>query len=459
MMPIGKQLGRSFSWVALSSILLIFLLSNLGMNLYFTNYLRAARQTEDQAIAAYTDELTAFDGILNEDDLMSIEHYAFTLQAEVILESANGRVLMSTRAPIQGGVGRERNQFMDPSSFSYREYPIEGLDEGTLIIGRPKSIFSAPSDRRFLIMTNLIYLLAAILSLLLGRYLRDRLKDQFLKPVYAIQANARSIEQGDYSQVREVSSETIELDELAQSIHSMARRLDHQEHLRKRLTSDIAHELRTPLSTINSHLEAFMDGIWEPTPQRLALLQDEIRRLTNLIRDLGDLSYLESGELQMTMKPVDLSQLLHDVMGNFEPLFHADEKTLESQIQNGIFVRGDRDRLHQVFINLTANGLKYTDNGGTVQITLTAEDHEVLVRIRDDGIGISPSDLPFVFERFYRSDLSRSRSTGGKGIGLTIARAVVEAHSGTIAISSVPGKGTEVTVRLLPITTNPEDRN
>src|SRR5690606_34733675 len=113
----------------------------------------------------------------------------------------------------------------------------------------------------------LIYLLAEVLSLLLGRSLRDRLKNKFLEPIYAIQENARIIEQGNYSQVAPVASDTIELDELARSIQSMAQRLDEQDHLRKQLTSDIAHELRTPLATISSHLEAFMDGVWEPTPQ------------------------------------------------------------------------------------------------------------------------------------------------------------------------------------------------
>lgn len=449
MMPIGTQLGRSFRWVALTSILLITVLSNLGMNLFFTEYLRAARKTEDQAIAAYTEELTREDGRLSEDDLMSIEHYAFTLKAEVILEDPSGLVLMSTREPMNGTPG-DRSTYMDPTMFSYREYPFGSGEsqKGIVIVGRPRSIFNAPSDRRFLIVTNLIYLLAAVLSLLLGRFLRDRLKNKFLEPIYAIQENARIIEQGGYSQVAPVASDTIELDELARSIQSMAQRLDEQDHLRKRLTSDIAHELRTPLATISSHLEAFMDGVWEPTPQRLALLQDEIRRLTNLIRDLGDLSYMESGETQLTRDPVDLTQLIHNLIENFEPLFHSDEKVLTHQVREAVTVFGDRDRLNQVFINLLANALKYTNRSGRVGITLDQTDGMALVTIEDDGIGIGEADLPFIFERFYRSDRSRSRGTGGKGIGLTIARAVVEAHDGTIEIASAPDQGTRVTVKL-----------
>jgi len=454
MIPISRQLGRYFSLVALTSILLITVLSNVGMNLFFADYLRTSQQTEDQAIAAFAEELLKEDGMLDATDLMSIEHYAFTLKAEVIMEDATGEVLMSTRQPDKNPVTGQM-EYRDLIKFSYREYPYgKGQSEsGLLIVGRPKSIFTAPSDRRFLIVSNLIYLVAAGLSLFISMAFRNRIKGKFLRPIYAIQDNARSIKQGDFLKVQEVYSDTIELDELSQSINSMAHRLDEQERLRKRLTSDIAHELRTPLSTINSHLEAFMDGVWEPTPQRLALLQDEIRRLTHLIRDLGDLSYMESGKSQMTLKTIDLSQLVANVIENFGSLFFSEDKDLNASIEPGIQIQGDEDRLNQLFINLVANALKYTNRKGRVRVTIARSEQWAEVTIIDDGIGIDASDLPFIFERFYRSDRSRSRGTGGKGIGLTIAKAVVEAHCGTIKIQSEPTEGTAVTVQLPLMTT------
>lgn len=453
MMRIGKKLGRYFSLVSLSSVLLITVLSNIGMNVFFTNYLRATQESEDQAIAEYTRGLLEEDGFLDEQDLMSIEHYAFTMKAEVILENEDQEVILSTREPLDNsGDSNERMNYMDTEKFSYREYSYSSdEDDGRMIIiGRSRSIFFASPDRNFFLIINMIYLLSAVISLIIGMFFRDKMKEIFLQPIYEIRENAKHIEEGRYSLVEDVDSDTVELDELANSIKYMALRLEKQEELRKRLTSDIAHELRTPLSTVNSHLEAFIDGVWEPTPERLVLLQDEIRRLTSLIKDLGDLSYMESGEIKLTMEVVNLSELIENVIESFEPLFISDEKVINTDIKKDIFVHGDSDRLNQVMINLISNALKYTNQGSSVNVVFKEEGGKAEIIIKDDGIGIDEKDIPYVFERFYRSDLSRNRSTGGKGIGLTITKTLVEAHHGTIKIDSAPGIGTTVAV-MLPV--------
>ncbi|ETA81583.1 sensor histidine kinase [Youngiibacter fragilis] len=450
MIRIGRQLGRYFALVSMTSVLLITVLSNIGMNIFFTMYLRDSQKSEDIAIADYATELLHEDGLLDETDLMSIEHYAFTMSAEVIMEDSEGNVIMSTREPsdVTGEPGR--SDYMDLEKFEYKEYSYGSPEtgKGSIVIGRPRSIFSASPDRQFLITINLIYLAAAGISLAIGFFLRSRVSGMFLDPIYSIQKNARYIEEGNFRGVMDVETKTIELDELSRSINNMALRLEQQERLRKRLTSDIAHELRTPLSTVNSHLEAFIDGVWEPTPERLTLLQDEIRRLTNLIKDLGDLSYMESGEISLAMKEISLSGLIANVVENFEPLFVSDGKNITTDIEEGIITKGDSDRLNQVFINIIANSLKYTNTGGHVAVALKIEGESAVVTVSDNGIGICSDDIPFVFERFYRSDRSRSRETGGKGIGLTISKALVEAHKGIIGIESTDGKGTTVKISL-----------
>jgi signal transduction histidine kinase len=451
MIRIGRQLGRYFALVSMTSVLLITVLSNIGMNIFFTMYLRDSQKSEDIAISDYATELLHEDGLLDETDLMSIEHYAFTMSAEVIMEDSEGKVIMSTREPSEVPDGEmERADYMDTEKFSYKEYSYGSMEpgEGKIVIGRPKSIFSASPDRNFLITINLIYLAAAGISLIIGFLLRRRVSGMFLNPIYSIQKNAKYIEDGNFRGVMDVETNTIELDELSRSINNMALKLEQQERLRKRLTSDIAHELRTPLSTVNSHLEAFIDGVWEPTPERLSVLQDEIRRLTNLIKDLGDLSYMESGEIRLATKEIGLSKLVANIVENFEPLFASDGKTITADIEEDIITMGDSDRLNQVFINIVANSLKYTNLGGHVRVTLKMNGDEALATVTDDGIGISADDIPFVFERFYRSDRSRSRETGGKGIGLTISKALVEAHRGSIWIDSRDGEGTTVNISL-----------
>ncbi|MBP1918645.1 sensor histidine kinase [Youngiibacter multivorans] len=451
MIRIGRQLGRYFALVSMTSVLLITVLSNIGMNIFFTMYLRDSQKSEDIAISDYATELLHEDGLLDETDLMSIEHYAFTMSAEVIMEDSNGKVIMSTREPSEAPDGElGRADYMDTEKFGYKEYSYGSMEpgEGKIVIGRPKSIFSASPDRNFLITINLIYLAAAGISLIIGFLLRRRVSGMFLNPIYSIQKNAKYIEDGNFRGVMDVETNTIELDELSRSINNMALKLEQQERLRKRLTSDIAHELRTPLSTVNSHLEAFIDGVWEPTTERLSVLQDEIRRLTNLIKDLGDLSYMESGEIRLATKEIGLSKLVANIVENFEPLFASDGKTITADIEEDIITMGDSDRLNQVFINIVANSLKYTNLGGHVRVTLKMNGDEALATVTDDGIGISVDDIPFVFERFYRSDRSRSRETGGKGIGLTISKALVEAHRGSIWIESRDSEGTTVNISL-----------
>lgn len=450
MIPITKHLGRYFSLISLISVLIITILSNVGMNIFFTRYLQNAQRSQDQTIVSYVEELAEQEGF-TPLTLMGIEHYAFTMSAEVILEDLSGRVILGTSDPQGVEKGKtSREDYMDSSKSMYRIYPmvIEGSSQGSLLIGRPQSIFAVKEDRMFLLTINGIYLLAAMISLSIGFLLRHKVSGNFLRPIFAIQENTRVIERGAYDAVKPVSSRTIELNALSDSINTMALQLKEQEHLRRRLTADMAHELRTPLSTINSHLEAIIDGVWEATPERLAILQEEIARLTGLMKDLGDLNYLESGEIRLHVQEVDLTLLVGSVLENFHPIFHAQGKKLMAELQEGLMIKGDKDRLTQILVNLLSNGLKYTNSGGRVQVILKRSPQGILLEVRDDGIGISTQDLPFIFERLYRGDRSRSRESGGKGIGLTITRALVEAHDGRIWVTSEEGKGTSVFVEL-----------
>jgi len=215
MMRIGKKLGRYFSLVSLSSVLLITVLSNIGMNVFFTNYLRSSQESDDQAIAEYSRGLLEENGFLDEQDLMSIEHYAFTMKAEVILENEEQEVILSTREPLDdSGNSKERLNYMDTEKFSYREYSYAAdEDEGRMIIiGRSKSIFLASSDLNFFLAINMIYLLSAVISLIIGMFFRDKMKEIFLQPIYEIKENAKHIEDGRYSLVEDVDSDTVELD-------------------------------------------------------------------------------------------------------------------------------------------------------------------------------------------------------------------------------------------------------
>jgi signal transduction histidine kinase len=235
---------------------------------------------------------------------------------------------------------------------------------------------------------------------------------------------------------------------LSVSVKELADRLNYQEALKRRMTTDIAHELRTPLAAIQSHIEAFMDGVWEPNDERLAVIHGEILRLTHLIKELSELSIVEDDEIKLDADIVDLSVTLNDITDSYEPMFIEKNIKLNKNIQDNIVIVGDIDYLKRIFANILSNAYKYTNENGTVNVSLSQINDKIKISVSDTGIGIPKEDLKHIFERFYRSDLSRARETGGTGIGLTITKALVEAHGGTIKIDSEVGKGTDVIIEL-----------
>ncbi|MCD8498850.1 MAG: ATP-binding protein [Clostridiales bacterium] len=217
--------------------------------------------------------------------------------------------------------------------------------------------------------------------------------------------------------------------------------------MRKQLTSDIAHELRTPLAVLQSHLEAMIDGTWQADQKRLESCHGEVVRISSLVKDLEKLTQIEQGNLALQKEAVDLKALLTRIGLNFQRDFASKNVQLSIQVEP-VVVQGDTDKLSQVFINLLANALKYTHSGGSVRVCTRVAEHQVTVSIEDTGIGIAPEDLAQIFERFYRADKSRTRETGGSGIGLAIVKSIVEAHGGLVTVESQPGQGSVFQVTL-----------
>ncbi|KNZ70562.1 multi-sensor signal transduction histidine kinase [Thermincola ferriacetica] len=220
-----------------------------------------------------------------------------------------------------------------------------------------------------------------------------------------------------------------------------------REELKKRMTSDLAHELRTPLTTLQAHLEALIEGVWEPTAERFVSCHEEILRLIRLVGDLEKLSKIEDENIVLEKTNFGLKELINSITLNFQGQLKTKgiALTISGEEQD---IYADKDKISQVIINLLSNSIKYTNRGGKVLIDLKGDREHVYMVINDSGIGIPTKDINHVFNRFYRSDASRARSTGGYGIGLTIAKSIVEAHRGSIDVVSQEGLGTEITVIL-----------
>jgi signal transduction histidine kinase len=284
---------------------------------------------------------------------------------------------------------------------------------------------------------------AGIISILIGTFMANRLTS----PISRVIKNARQIAAGKFDDRIIENSNTREIVELTESINSLATTLGKQEVLRKRLTADVAHELRTPLSCVQSHLEAMIDGIWEPSKERLESCHEETVRLSKMVSDLGKLAQYDGENVTLKKEYFSLSELLSRLLKNFEKEFQKKQINLVTNIQDQN-IEADEDKLTQVLVNLFSNALKYTPDGGTIEINTTGTKEYIEVSVKDTGIGIAEKDLPYIFERFYRVDQSRNRMTGGSGIGLAIAKSLVEAHNGTIEVKSEEGVGSEFIVRI-----------
>jgi signal transduction histidine kinase len=336
-------------------------------------------------------------------------------------------------------------------NYTEREYPVVKDFKTVAIadIGFYGPFFFKDTDLAFINTLNRILTGVAILALFFALMIGTWMSRRLSAPIAKVIDTAGRIAGGDLEARSRQSSNIKEIKQLVMAINDLGQTLQQQETLRKRLTADMAHELRTPLTTLQSHIEAMLDGIWQAGPERLKVCHQEIMRVNRLVRDLEQLAKYESDTLSLNKTTVDMGELLKPIAINFEPEFVKKGVDLILHLAGpGEPVCLDRDKISQVILNLLSNALKFTPAGGAVQM-ITAETPEtVIIKIKDNGPGIAPEDLLYIFERFYRADQSRTRSTGGSGVGLTIAKAIVEAHKGTIAVQSEVGKGTEFTVSL-----------
>ena len=259
---------------------------------------------------------------------------------------------------------------------------------------------------------------------------------RIVTPIERLLAASGRIAGGHYAE-RVPAAEPGELGALAAQFNTMAAELEAAERRRVALIGDVAHELRTPLATIEGYAEGLLDGVVAPEPATWALLHDEAGRLRRLVSELQELSRAEARQLSLHLKPCAPAELVGQALRRIAPQSAEKGVALAAELPASLpAVQADADRIIQVLINLLGNALRYTPAGGTVRVRAEQRQDAVAFHVSDTGNGIAAEHLPHLFERFYRVDKARSRAIGGSGIGLTIARAVVEAHDGQIWAAS-----------------------
>ena len=302
---------------------------------------------------------------------------------------------------------------------------------------------SSSINRSLLLGGSLAIGIALLLTFVLSR--------RMTSPIEVLAKAARRLGHGDLSQRVRLQGES-EVTALAEAFNSMAADLEYAEQLRRNMVADVAHELRTPLSNIQGYLEAIRDGVVEPDAAAIRSLSEETYLLSRLVNELQELSLAEAGELKLVYQGEDIANLVRRAVTPWQPQLTAGDISLSLELADDLpLVNIDWQRVNEVLHNILENAVAHTPKGGTINVATSQKGKWVEVSVSDTGEGIPAEDLPHIFERFYRVDRSRARATGGSGLGLTIAKRLIEAHGGTIAVQSKLGEGSRFSFTL-PIT-------
>ena len=303
-------------------------------------------------------------------------------------------------------------------------------------------------EKGFILSSNLAIIgsgrIVAIIALLLSIWITKKIT----QPLKLLIIGTKKIASGENWEPINITTKD-EWQELGKAFNDMSLQLQENEGVRQALVADVAHELRTPLTILQGELESIQEGVIEPNEEVILKLTDEVYRLKRLVNNLQQLTLAEAGKLPLNKQLADIKNLIHQVCGNLQWLADEKEITLQyDKIPEEYWLEIDSDRITQVIVNLVGNALRHTTNSGLVEISGEEKDQSFVLTVSDNGPGIPKEALPFIFNRFYKQDPSRSRSEGGTGLGLSIAKGFVEAHGGSIAVESEINKGTTFTVIL-----------
>jgi signal transduction histidine kinase len=430
---------------------------NFFAGLFFTNLVKGNIAAKSKEIVRMVEE--QYNPINGRFDAAAIETIGMYFTGEgyiVTVEDRRGRLMWDARScnmehcmnVIKDITFRMEDRFNVPGVMRTDKYPVVSGNRnvGTVIIETYGPYFYSETEAVFLSTINRLLLASGIvltgISIIISSALSRTIAKPILKAGEAAQRIARIYSgnaESKHSAVRIPDKyKTRELAALSGSINTLAEELEEGERRQKQLISDVAHELRTPLTCLQGNIEAMIDGVYKPGAERLESCQEEITHLANLVQDLNTLTTLEWEAITLSKTEFDLAKLLQITAEQWRPAAGEKGITIKLKTQEAP-VYADYDRLKQVFINILSNAVKYTDRGSiTITIETESKIHGtgLFVSIADTGIGIPEDDLPRIFDRFYRSDKSRNRSTGGAGIGLTIAAAIIRAHGGTIQAKS-----------------------
>jgi signal transduction histidine kinase len=420
-----------------------------GFEAHFTNYLRENREKNINLIEELAIQDFAGSGNLMSDRMNGLMHeQAMTENLFYQIYDAKGQLVADTTVML----GMMANMGMQSGSRLDKDYQssMYDLKLDQKIIGSMKVFYPnrlLEEDFSFLKQIKQNIYIAVIVTVFLSFFFSILFSKRLSAGFNQLSKAVHKLREHKWHTRVQVEDLTEELKPIGHSFNDLALSLAKEEVLRKQFTADLAHELRTPLATLRSQIEAYQDGIWEPTPKRLQQSHDELMRLVRLVNELEKLLAAENPQIKLQKINIEAGKMVAHIENQFSPLFR--EKGVQLNISRTTtehWFQADHDRVVQILTNIVNNALQYTPSGKNVEISIVEKENLTGFSVKDEGIGIREEDVPFLFERFYRGEKSRDRKTGGIGIGLSIVKALVDAHKGEIKIESKLNTGTTVTV-------------
>ena len=445
----GRRLAVAFALVALLAVGVLGAVTWIETRDQVSVLVKARNDATARDVAAALGDAYSAAGSWQKADVHSARMLAATSGATLEVRDASGATVTGT-----GGFGPGFGGMMGMAGLgaaqtgrlgSAREVPVlaGGRRVGTAVLRFPLATPAAEQQVRSALGRTVLWggVLAAALAAVIGLFVARRIA----LPLRGLTRAARSVAAGDRAARAGGAGEPAELGELARAFDRMAETIEREDALRRAFASDVAHELRTPLAIAQGELEELVDGIQEPTPERLRSLHEEMLRLARIVEDVETLAAAEAAQFRLEREAVDLADVARNVVASMGAQAQASRLELTTQLQSAT-VDADRARLEQVARNLLSNAVKFTPPGGSVAVSVDSQDGTARLVVEDTGPGIAQDELPHLFERFWRG--RSAAGSAGSGVGLAVVSELVRAHGGQVNANTRPGGGARFTVTL-----------
>ena len=450
-----QTIRRKLSIILVVSSVIAILLTSIFVNLTITNtfnkYLIDNQKKRDVRIVEYFQVVYKRDGKWSKNSGIELMHEAYMSNYCLTLVDKDRKEIWAMDPnDISEKVHENLLNSESKGVYNSKSYEIKSGQSivGYVEIGQYSPVLLSDDDVNFKSSVNISIAISVIITLVITILISLYISRQFSIPIKEVSDMSVNLSKGDFNSRTYDKSNITEIESLQTSINTLGEKLKQQDLLRKTLMSDISHEIRTPLNVLQNNLEAMIDGVFIVTTERLISLNDEVIRFGKLLNNLNTLKEFESEEVPLTCQYIDVKEVIYSVCEDFSSVLKDKDIVLDYKVDNNkkYIILGDMDKIKQVFINIISNAVKFNKKGGYIGIDISMSSSNIIINVRDNGMGIKEEDLPFIFERLYRGDKSR-HEIEGTGIGLTIVKNILLRHHASIDVKSEVGTGSEFIIK------------